>query len=138
MTDYRDACDRHWDDAENLHGASRLANADHLYGFAAECGLKILMMRFGMTLNPTTGKPSVGADVVHADKLWARYESYRSGNPVGTGYALPTSNPFANWDVNQRYHNQGVFSAAVVTAHRVGAEEVRKLVKQAELAGLFP
>ncbi len=29
---FRDAMDRHWQDAELLHRKERLANADHLYG----------------------------------------------------------------------------------------------------------
>jgi hypothetical protein len=37
--DFLDAHYRHWQDAELLFGRGRLANADHLYGLAAECGL---------------------------------------------------------------------------------------------------
>lgn len=36
--DFRDAADRHFTDAGLLSQARRLANADHLYGVAAECG----------------------------------------------------------------------------------------------------
>lgn len=35
-----DAHRRHWDDAELLLGNARWANADQMYGFSAECGLK--------------------------------------------------------------------------------------------------
>lgn len=48
-TDFHDAHERHWDDAERLFEAQRWANADHLYGVAAECGLKWLMVHFGMS-----------------------------------------------------------------------------------------
>ena len=41
--DFLDAHQRHWDDAEHLLQAQRWANADHLYGFAAECGLKAVV-----------------------------------------------------------------------------------------------
>jgi hypothetical protein len=39
------AMKRHWRDAELLSSQDpkRLANADHLYGLAAECGLKALI-----------------------------------------------------------------------------------------------
>jgi len=40
--DFLDAHERHWEDAELLFGNRRWANADHLYGLAAECGLKAL------------------------------------------------------------------------------------------------
>ena len=42
-TDFADAHRRHWEDAELLHDHGRWANADQLYGFSAECGLKAVM-----------------------------------------------------------------------------------------------
>lgn len=51
QVDFLDAHFRHWEDVEQLFQQHRLANADHLYGLAAECGLKRLMMVFGMLLN---------------------------------------------------------------------------------------
>ncbi len=56
--DFLDAHQRHLDDAESLFQAGRLANADHLYGMASECGLKRLMAAFGMTIDSTTGSPA--------------------------------------------------------------------------------
>jgi len=41
--DFLDAHERHWTDAEILFAQGRFANADHLYGLSAECGLKWLM-----------------------------------------------------------------------------------------------
>ena len=46
--DFLDAFERHWVDAELLFQKERLPNADHLFGVAAECGLKRLMLSFGM------------------------------------------------------------------------------------------
>lgn len=54
--DFLDAHDRHWNDAEYLFAALRWANADHLYGLSAECGLKRLMIAFGMPVT-TSGNP---------------------------------------------------------------------------------
>jgi len=54
--DFYDACKRHWNDAEHLFDQKRLANADHLFGLAAECALKAVMVALGMTLLPD-GKP---------------------------------------------------------------------------------
>lgn len=42
-TDFVDAHERHWRDAELLWQHQRWANADQLYGLSAECGLKALM-----------------------------------------------------------------------------------------------
>ena len=38
--DFSDAHVRHWRDAELLYAARCWGNADQLYGFSAECGLR--------------------------------------------------------------------------------------------------
>lgn len=133
--DFLDAHKRHWEDAELLKNQKRLANADHLYGIAAECGLKRLMIAFGMRVDDE-GTPS-SQDKKHANAIWQRYESYRSRHPEGAAYALPSENPFSNWDVSQRYANQSNFTQSDVEAHRQGAESVRFLIDQAKEGGLI-
>jgi hypothetical protein len=135
-SDFLDAHKRHWQDAERLFTASRLANADHLYGLSAECGLKRLMISFGM--KPKTDEddtPYEKADRVHVTETWVRYESYRSGRSAGTDYVLPPSNLFSDWDVSQRYGKESEFGTARVEAHRAGADYVRSLIKKAEMDG---
>jgi len=133
--DFFDAHKRHWEDAERLFGGQRWPNADQLYGISAECGLKKLMMRFGMRLD-ADGSPG-GADKVHADRIWARYESYRSGHPVGGSFALPTPNPFSDWNVSQRYAHSSDVDQTRAQSHRNAAQAVEGLVRQAQLAGLI-
>ena len=133
--DFFDAHDRHWQDAETLFVDSRLANADHLYGLSAECGLKRLMMAFGMVID-SYGKPTDKKDLVHIDGVWVRYESYRSGRSAAN-YILPSSNPFGDWDVSQRYANQSNFDTAHVTSHRYGTDSVRNLINKAKTEGLL-
>lgn len=136
-TDFFDAHNRHWKDAEQLFNAARWANADHLYGLAAECGLKRLMMIFGMNVDATTGSPTERKDRAHANTAWMRYESYRSGHRQGAHYALSTEHPFANWDVSQRYANQSHFDQPRALAHRTGADSVSRLMNKATLDGLL-
>lgn len=57
QADYLDAHERHWEDAEHLFQSGRWANADHLYGLAAECGLKKLMLAFGMSYDTSRDRP---------------------------------------------------------------------------------
>lgn len=135
--DFLDAHGRHWDDAESLFSAGRFANADYLYGMAAECGLKRLMVVLGMSIDPATGSPSVQADKIHVNGIWARFESYRNGKMEGGGYELPNPNPFDNWDVSDRYAHRSGFDQKHVQAHQAGAAAVRELVKKAERAGLL-
>jgi hypothetical protein len=131
--DFYGAYQRHWNDAEYLYNDSRMANADHLYGYSAECGLKCLMKLFGMSLDPKTGDPPT-EDRVHITKLWSRYETYRSGIEAA-GYMLPESKPFDNWDISDRYAHESNFSQIHVDSHKRGAEMVRKLINKAILEG---
>ena len=135
--DFQDAHFRHWEDAEYLFLAERRANADHLYGVAAECGLKALMLKFGMPVASQTGKPNNQNDQQHANRIWLRYESYRSGHSRGSRYSLSDQNPFSDWDVSDRYAHRGQFEVGRVDVHRVGAKEVCDLIRKASLEGLF-
>ncbi len=137
QADFLDAHERHWTDAETLLRAERWANADHLYGMTAECGLKRLMLAFGMKVNPSTGSPVDGKDWKHANGIWARFESYRCGHHQGAAYVLPTPDPFTDWDVAQRYAHQSNFGQARVVAHQCGASQVRALVQKARREGLI-
>lgn len=138
QADYLDAHQRHWDDAERLYGACRWANADHLYGMAAECGLKQLMRAFGMPFDENRSQPAKEQDRKHADAIWARYESYRCGHHQGCSYVLTGDNPFDKWEVSQRYANQSHFSQARARTHQAGAQMVCNLVRQAQYDGLLP
>lgn len=135
--DFHDAHHRHWDDAERLFVAGRWANADHLYGLAAECGLKRLMLAFGMPFDSAKDRPTGQPDRVHADGVWARYESYRCGHHRGASYVLLPINPFDDWNVSQRYAHQSQFDVVRTTPHQTGANQVRQLIRKAEWEGLI-
>ena len=135
--DFSNAHDRHRKDADLLFASHRWANADHLYGMAAECGLKRIMQAFGMAVNSTTGSPTLFDDKKHVDLVWARFESYRSGHHQGTDYALPLPNPFDNWKAEQRYAHEANFDQARAQAHKEGAELIFGLVKKAQLDGFI-
>ncbi len=136
-SDFLDAHERHWEDAELLFANQRWANADHLYGLAAECGLKRLMKEFGMPFDVADDRPSRKKDQKHANIIWGRYDTYRSGHHAGTAYVLPVQNPFDNWSVNERYYPRNLFTKTRVERHRQGVEKVRKLITKARLDGLL-
>ena len=137
QTDFLDAHERHWDDAEYLLQDQRWANADHLYGMAAECGLKRLMLAFGMPYDSAKNRPANQQDREHAKGSWARFESYRSGHAQGAGYVLPANNLFDNWDVSDRYAHQSNFDEARAQDHQAGAMVVCQLIKKAQREGLL-
>lgn len=137
QADFLDAHERHWNDAGALFQAQRWANADHLYGLAAECGLKQLMMRFGMAVDSSTGSPIDRKDWRHVNNIWARFESYRSGKLEGIDYGLPMPNPFGDWDVSDRYAHQSNFDQARAQSRQAGAMVICRLVKKAQREGLI-
>lgn len=137
VSDFLDAHQRHWDDAERLFQAQRWANADHLYGMAAECGLKRLMLAFGMPFDKIKNWPTISEDRAHAKGIWNRFESYRSGKPEGLDYGLPSHNPFDDWDIADRYAHQSNFDQACLQAHQTGAQTVCELIKKAQYNGLL-
>lgn len=137
QSDFLDASKRHWQDAEQLFESERWANADHLYGLAAECGLKRLMLAFGMPFDTIENAPKRKSDRKHANGIWKRYDTYRSGHHAGTGYVLPAENPFENWDISQRYANQSNFDHQRADSHRSGAIVVQELLGKARREGLI-
>jgi hypothetical protein len=135
-SDFYDACLRHLDDAEQLFQAQRWANSDHLFGISAECGLKRLMIAFGMTTDQH-GTPTAWQDKVHVEKAWERFETYRSGHHQGAHYGLGNTHPFQDWDVYQRYAGQSNFNQKRVDPHRTAARQVYDLLKLADRDGLL-
>jgi hypothetical protein len=136
-TDFLNAHRRHWSDAEHLLTDSRLANADQLYGFCVESGLKRLMLVLGMPFDTNRDWPAKREDRVHADNIWSRFETYRSGHPAGTKYTLPTANPFADWSASDRYAASASITQTRVQGHQAGAKQISQLIKQAQKDGLL-
>ncbi len=135
MTHFLDAYCRHWEDGETLYGAGRLANADHLYGLCAECGIKAVMQGLGMLHLDAQGQPEKEYKK-HVDVLWSTFCSLAEGRsqaPYAT--LLPGSNPFGDWKIEQRYAPSTHFTDTRVSAHRSGVDAVHELVRQARTDG---
>jgi hypothetical protein len=136
-TDYLDAMERHWEDAELLWNQvpQRFANADQLYGLVAECGLKALMTKLVPGFFDThRGRPSNRADLVHADGIWSCYRNYSQGGAAAR-YALPANtnpDPFNQWEIDDRYANRMHFTRTRVHEHREAALTVKQLVDKAK------
>lgn len=133
--DFLDAHKRHWEDAELLYKGSRWANADHLFGVAAECGLKGLTEKLkGSSLG--SGERLHIMEPKKPTNAWDIFETYRSGHTLGPKLTLP-ANPFTNWEVSQRYANKSNFDKARVDPHRQGANIVMELIIKADLEGII-
>ena len=138
--DFSGAGRRHYQDAELLMSNNRIPNAGHLFGFAAECGIKALLVSHGLSTDPTTG------DLVetrpykyktHVDALINNVQTF-SGSPGYSKYVgmMPNLKAFSNWDTSHRYYDESSIPAFLAD-WRTAAEEVIRMLDQAKLDGVI-
>ncbi len=94
--DFYNVYKRHIRDGHLLIEHKSLANTDHLYGLAAECTLKALLIKSGI---PSTEKSDINQKKYrkHIDQLWDEYNSFMCNKL----YSIPEENPFQNWKIDQ-------------------------------------
>lgn len=128
--DYTDSYSRHWEDAELLYGNERWANADQLYGFSAECGLKAVMVVLGMQVDDAG--PVEPKYRKHVQDLWPIFQQF-AADRYGSKYIplLPDGEPFSDWSHHDRYAHRENFDKTNVEPHREAAQEIRRMVEQA-------
>lgn len=132
--DFSNSHIRHWRDAEFLFGGERWANADQLYGFSAECGLKAVMVANGLSVD-AAGKPPKKYRT-HVNDLWDAFHSFIEGRQIGNLLRyLPRSNPFRSWSHHNRYASGSHFDKRVVGPHRAAAQQVRGLYLRLKVNG---
>lgn len=132
---------RHYSDAKLLLANDRLPNAGHLFGFAAECGLKALLIAHGLKTNPATG------DIVEAHPYKYRTHISVLINSVQTFSSsriyskylgmMPNLRLFSNWDTSHRYWDESSLPASHEDWNKA-AEEVMRMLEQAILDGVVP
>lgn len=135
-TDFKDASERHFDDGELLLSEHRLANADHLFGLSAECSLKAVMVALGMATGGT-GTPVDRGHIVHMPVQWAAFHSFAQGR-LASRYLEPLDkqNPFADWQVNQRYWRQDAIPEKTAKNHRKAAIQCQESLEKTFLDGV--
>ena len=134
--DFADAHARHWEDAELLFRSARWANADHLYGFSAECGLKAVMEDLGMPVDRATGIPQEAKHRKHVQELWPEFQTFAQGRLVQKySRFLAPGSPFADWSHHDRYAHQTHFDRSVVIPHREAARKISSMVITWKLDG---
>lgn len=138
--DFSGAGRRHYQDAELLKSNNRIPNAGHLFGFAAECGIKALLVSHGLSTDPTTGdlvetKPYKYK--THVNVLINNVQTF-SGSPGYSKYVgmMPNLKAFSNWDTSHRYYDELLIPTSF-TDWRTAAEEVIRMLDQARLDGVI-
>lgn len=133
--DFADAHRRHWEDAELLLAHERWANADQLYGFSAECGLKAVMRALGMPVEPD-GRPEKAEHRKHVQDLWPIFRTFVAGrNGEWYLHQLPAGEPFRDRSHHDRYASGGHFSEPAVAPHQVASRAICKILQRARLDG---
>lgn len=130
MENYSAAAFRHWRDAQVLEKESCVENADHHFGFAAECAIKKVLTRFpAFSTVGQLEKPYKE----HINLLWGKvsHQSLQKSYP-GLLAILKATNTFSDWDVNQRYSADGSISNAAMASHKKSAS---RLLGAANLSG---
>jgi len=114
--DFTVAAKRHWADAGLLDENERRENADHHYGFAAECALKSALRTMGYFQDEHRK---------HINVLWNKMQATAFQNRFpGLARLLAGGNRFADWDVEQRYHENGTVTEEAMQAHRDCARRI--------------
>ncbi|AKT40571.1 uncharacterized protein CMC5_047270 [Chondromyces crocatus] len=128
---YGEAARRHHRDAETLFAAGRHANADHLYGIAAECALLGILRGSPAARKLFDAEGTVKEPMRrHVNVLWNQLskeaEGLRLGKAMGRLQQHFSVNPFTGWSVRQRYlSDQGVLievTEETLLKHRKAAE----------------
>ena len=133
-TDFTEAHGRHWSDAEMLYTRQRMANADQLYGFSAECGLKALLGVLG--IHPDSAGKLPSRYFKHIQDLWPEIKACAKARRGWWFLSqLPTGSPFADWSHHDRYAHSRHVGIEAVNQHRTAALGVRRMVKRAEQDG---
>ena len=103
--DFHQAGKRHFSDAELLRTHARNAAAGQLYGFAAECGIKFLLIKQGYPTDPTTGELVDRHVKIHINKLVQTINTLLEGRNAAQYLAnIPHFADFFDWATDHRYY----------------------------------
>ncbi|MBB5155019.1 hypothetical protein [Saccharopolyspora phatthalungensis] len=132
---FAEAARRHFHDAQVLRDRDRLANADHLAGFAAEGGLKAILENYlGVRIEGSSFRK-------HLPRRWeemAMAPVFRSLTGSTFHHFLTGTNPFQRWEVGERYSDGCHIDAERTDAHLAAAQRILSLHEDAQITGALP
>lgn len=139
--DFKNAAMRHYKDADFLFDKKRYANADHLYGLAAECALKAVMVGLDSSIAEiTTGDLINQADKKHIDKLWDHFRIFLQNRSASVYLSCVSihRNPFSSWQIADRYKNEKLFIKNTVLPHKAAVNNhIANLLATARIDGIL-
>ena len=150
QVNYADAARRHLHDAEILFSSGRHANAGQLFGFAAECGLKAMLIACKVPPGPDGGLPNthpIKRDKKHPLREhvpWLMDRIAQHGQLIPDGASatrylatMPGLTLFTDWSIDHRYWRENALPLASVANWRAAAIEVGTMLDQAKQDGVL-
>lgn len=131
--DFVDAHRRHWEDGNLLYDHYRQANAAHLFGLSAECGLKAVMQALKWMSLDAQGRPWERGHRKHIQDIWPLFSDLAHDRDGGR-YRL-TGRPFDDWSHHDRYANRNHVDLEALRRYRKATEEVVHIINLATLDG---
>ena len=118
MTEAYDiAAVRHFQDGMLLKHERRACNADQLFGFAAECAIKMALHGAGVFS---------GQHLEHIPRLWdlAPLHGLQKRFPALVVLLRTQGSPFQDWSTDQRYMADGAVSPEALERHCAAAKRI--------------
>lgn len=140
--DYAQSARRHFHDAEHLLASNRQGNAGHLFGFAAESGLKAVLVACGVSTDADGGIPQGHRLRQHLPVLGDRLVSDGHLVPDGrfaTVYLAKVSSlgNFQDWSIDHRYWADAALPTASVSLWQRCAGEIMVMLDHASEDGVL-
>lgn len=122
--DMRAAAYRHWEAAEELAVGKRRDVAGYLYGIAAECGIKAMMIDINIRPLPNAERRE-DPFYAHFPDLRTMLRSRLAGRLAGPLWQFISNDAFMNhWSTDMRYSHGRDVTDAWVTAWAAQARQV--------------
>jgi len=145
LVSYFESARRHFHDAGVLLGGSRPANAGQLFGIAAECGIKAILVASQVpvdadgSLDRPPGVKGKGFKE-HWPQLGQALTDLAAAIPDGrtaTTYLslIPNLTHFSDWLIEHRYWRDGALPVTSVARWQAAATEVMAALDQAKEDG---
>lgn len=114
---------RHFRDARLLESHQRFSNADQLFGFAAECGIKSALL---VALGRRSDDDLPDEYWLHVERLWLRaaLQSVHRRYPKLVALLKGMSQPFHDWSTRRRYQADDAVTQEAFERHRDAARRV--------------
>lgn len=136
--DFHHAGKRHFNDAELLLRHTRNATAGQLYGFAAECGIKSLLVLSGYPTDPASGeivekKRKFRKHIHELIKNINMLHTYLDGRGAAKYLAmLPSIAELSDWTTDHRYYTESALPPSLLK-WRKASQEIMWMLDQAML-----